>query len=190
MNNQKKIEDMSLSELKGLKAKFAAMPPEEITPEQRQGLVELDLLIMDKITDEKVRALGKTQSFVQKSKAADEKARKLWPDLNDPDSEFAKQVEQYLEESGDGETNPNALLNAANAVGLERGEVPSTLTTKAPKIGATKGGDDEDSGEQDEQAADFLERTKNIQHKFRDLINMDDPDTRARIVQYSQEGED
>jgi len=80
-------------------------------------------------------------SFEAKKKAEDfdATARKRWKGLQDKESDFYKAVNEELERRGDSKTNPLALLDAANKVGLERGDVqegwvPSADTQAIMKI--------------------------------------------------------
>ena len=108
--------DMNLAELRQLKAGLTGEEPAE----QRAALNDRinELTVEERVAS----ALGKYEAK-QQAKSYDDEAKRRWKGLRDKDSDFYKEVNAELERRGDSETNPLALLDAANKIGLERGDV-------------------------------------------------------------------
>jgi hypothetical protein len=137
----KEIQDMTVAELKNL---MATLDDDNSTPEQRAGLQEY---IMDRIVDEKLDARMERLQTHTTAKELDTIAKKRWPQLTDPESDFYKKVEAEVEARGDIDTNPRALLDAANAVGLQMGEAPDgwSPSENVRKVHALKPSGDPDA---------------------------------------------
>jgi len=148
----KELNEMNVAELKQL---HGTLDEENSTPEQRAALQDF---ILDKIVEERVdAAMGKVQKSTR-AKELDAVAKKRWPQLNDPESDFFKKVEAEVEARGDIGTNERALLDAANAVGMDLGEAPSgwTPSENVRKVHALKPSGDPDGG--GESSGQFVEK--------------------------------
>ena len=108
-----------------LKAFKKSLTLDEATTEQLLQVEQLDELIIERMVDERMAGVEQKHLFREKAGKLDKKAHKDWPELADTKSDFAKKVNAFLEEAGGGESDPAALLNAANSVGLDMGMVPS-----------------------------------------------------------------
>jgi len=119
----KNLDEMSIAELRTMRTQIPA--------EQSQALVALDELISNRMMDERISAgvdkkLG-TQKFNQLEKDANEAAMARWPELRDKTSRLYVMTNRLLDEMGNlAETDPRAVLNAANEAGLGLGLTPKT----------------------------------------------------------------
>jgi len=152
----KDINEMSVPELKQL---YSTLDDDNSSPEQRAALNDF---IIEKMVDERVdAAMGRVEK-VGKAKELDGIAKKRWPQLADLESDFAKRVEAELEARGDADSNPRALLDAANAVGYELGEVPAGFKpseTSRKNFAIKPSGDPDAPGD---GSAKFVDKHKNV----------------------------
>jgi len=119
----KNLDEMSIAELRNMRA--------QIPTDQPQTLVALDELISNRMMDERVAAsvdkkLG-SQRFSQLERDANESAMARWPELRDKTSKLYAATNRLLNDMGNlAETDPRAVLNAANEAGLDLGLTPKT----------------------------------------------------------------
>lgn len=163
----------------------------EATPDQLRQVDELDDLIVDRLAEEKVAALESKMSFREKASKLDKKAYSNWPELNDPESDFAKKVNTYLEEMGGVDSDPVALFNAANAVGVDLGMVPAARREPqgSDPTSKIKGGSG-DAPTGTEPKTEFLDRTTKIAAHYADLIDLTNPEVRARLEERASHKEE
>lgn len=123
----KGLEDMSVAELRAMR--------QQIPADQPQTLAALDAVINDRAVDERVSLTLKreltTQKFVQIEQEANEAAMSRWPELRDKSTQLYKLTNRLLNEAGDlAETDPRAVLNAANEAGIALGLTPKGYTPR------------------------------------------------------------
>ena len=128
----KTVEQMSLTELRNLRNSL----PEDSDAGQ---VAALDGLIMERTIDDRARALVEAESkrftFKQREDNANEVALERWPELRQR-GEFYAKVSQKLDGMGDiANADPDAVLNAANNVGIEMGLSPANGLRNAPSKG-------------------------------------------------------
>lgn len=151
---QKSNQEM-MAELKALREQVSTQPapvaPAPETPSQPQTLDDMtvdqliqmqpnvpeeqkaafDAYLMDRKVDAKVDArLSKFQSTTEHQQAEEKHnatAFDRWPQLRNKQSEFYGITDQILSEMGpSGESNPRAVLEAANEAGLQLGLAPAS----------------------------------------------------------------
>lgn len=128
----KTVEQMSLTELRTLRSGLPA-------DSDAGQVAALDSLIMERTIDDRARALVDAESkrftFKQREDSANETALERWPELRQR-GEFYAKVSQKLDSMGDiANADPDAVLNAANNVGIEMGLSPANGLRSAPSRG-------------------------------------------------------
>lgn len=123
----KGLEDMTVAELRTMR--------QQIPADQPQTLSALDAVIHERMVGEQVSASLKkelsTQRFVQVEQEANEAAMSRWPELRDKSTQLYKLTNRLLNEAGDlAETDPRAVLNAANEAGMQLGLTPKGYTPR------------------------------------------------------------
>lgn len=114
----KTLDDLSVAELEQM------LP--NVPDEQKAAF---QAYVNERRVDEKVEAkLGKfqqTQAFQQAEAKANEQAFSRWPQLHDKTSDFYAATNRILDSMGpSADSNPQAVLHAANEAGLELGLQP------------------------------------------------------------------
>lgn len=112
------LDDMSITELKQLRAQVPA--------EQKDAFEEYfeERRVREQVENQ-VKAITNKQSFAQQEQDATTRALGRWPDLRDPTSELYRATNKILSKLGkSADSNPRAILDAANDAGLELGLAP------------------------------------------------------------------
>lgn len=132
-NSPNTLDDMSIEQLDA----FRAQVPEDKLPAFNSYYN--DRVLNDKVASAVAEKVGAIESRQQQSNS-DSTALARWPQLRDKSSLFARRVDQKLVEMGSrADTDPDAILHAANEIGLSMGLV-GTPTRGTPANLAT--GDD------------------------------------------------
>jgi len=152
------LDDMTIEQLEQARANV---------PEEQRAAFETYLT--DRKIDAKVNA--KLASYKQESTFSDAEERAnatafdRWPELRDKSSEFYRTANRILADMGKtADTNPRAVLDAANEAGLELGLSPRTAVRKAreprgevaPGRSTRRGPGKEDTPELDEKVVSRL----------------------------------
>jgi hypothetical protein len=158
------LDDLSIAELKTLRA--------NVPEEQRAAFEEYfeERRVREQV-ETQVKAITNKQTFAQQEKTATTQALTRWPDLRDSTSELYRATNKVLNEMGQmADSNPRAILDAANEAGMQLGLSPRTgqtrrmRTVKSTAPGATDAptdGDDlVDTDELNRLAAKFASSTK------------------------------
>ena len=134
---------------------------EEMSPEQKAQVPSLDALIARKLAAEEATKVQDADNFKSLAKKLDAKATKMFPELEDRESEMAKKTDEYLGKMKTGTTDPNALLNAsmlaADDLGLDPAQYRDT-----PDPDKTGGGNHKPVDTDKASDADLFKRTSKL----------------------------
>lgn len=123
------LDAMTVDQLKAMRDQV----PEEQRPAFDQYLADRKL---EEAAERKFKALYDRRSYETREQEANREAASRWPELRDPTSDFYAITSQILDEYGsNAETNPRAVLDAANEAGLRLGLTPKG----APSVGGRQG---------------------------------------------------
>jgi hypothetical protein len=118
-NNPPTLDDMSIQQLEAARANV---------PEENRA--QFDAYLLDRKVQEKVRTeLTAYQSQTERQQAEtkfNEQAMNRWPQLRDRTSDLYARADQILATMPNADTNPRAVLDAANEAAIELGLSPST----------------------------------------------------------------
>ena len=168
-----------------LKSFRSTLNMDEVSADQ---VAALDDLIVERTVNEKVQAALQQNEAKTRSKTLDEKAKKMWPELKDEKTDFYAAVNEYMEQNG--ADNPDSLLNAANAVGLEMGLQPAGREpVRTDPMKNIKGAKPTGSSV-GEKGEEFLKKTEKVAKAFGNLIDMNDEKVRERVAQRAEENSD
>ncbi len=170
----KDIMEMSAAELKQLRAGL----PGDHDPNEVQALNDR---IVEVSIEEGIQSGLSRMSTIADAKTLDGQAYKRWPELSQEDSDFRKAVNKELEKRGDSATNPNALNDAANKVGLDRGMVNHgwEASSDTAKIMGIKGPGDPDGNGREGKS--YTEKNADILEEMSGFIDTSDENVLARI---------
>lgn len=128
----KTLDDMSVAELE----QYRDQVPEENKAQFERYITERRAaeIARNTILEERQK-----DTFTNAESKANEKAFGRWPQLHDKSSEFYRVTDRILKEMGPGaDTNPRAVLDAANEAGLELGLTPQSFR---PRVRRREPGD-------------------------------------------------
>jgi hypothetical protein len=176
--SDKDLTKYSSAELQQMRAQI---DEDELDAQQKAGLRQLDALIAKKIAEETVAEKERTDLLRKNAGKMDAKAKALFPELKDRESEFSKRVDDYLESMGTATSDPGALLQAAFMVADELGVSP-TMGSRAPK--EMKVGTSNKEVGADEGSEDFVSKTKHLHDMFSSMgLNLEKDEVRERLNQ-------
>ena len=150
-------------------------------------------VILARRTKEQVQFALREEKRKTLGKELDAKAEQAFPELLDKESELYKRVAAEMESREDELGNPYLYSDVAYRIGAQLGLSPAGSQPRKPRsdemddIGAGEGAGEPESKNIGE---DFLEKTKDIAAAFEGIIDMSDPDTRARIAKRAEEASD
>ena len=145
---------------------------------------QVDAIILDRKLKETVSSAMSDFERKRDGKENDQRARDRWPELKNKESELYKKVQEKLDGNPTALTDPFALLNAANDVGLSLGLLPANMLPERGKnepMDGIAGGAGSNAQAEDSTDA-FLKETEKIGAAFGDLINLKDEKVRERIA--------
>jgi len=170
----KELMEMNSAELKQVRTSLPAdHDPKEVAA--------LNDRIMEVSIEEGIQSgMGRLETR-QTARELDTQAAKRWPELKDKESDFYKAVNAELESRGDSETNPRALNDAANKVGLDRGMVNNGWAASADtaKIMGIKAPGEHDGNDGDGQS--FTKANADILEQMSEFIDTKDEKVLERI---------
>lgn len=123
----------SIAQLKALRGQV---------PEENQAAFEeyIRNREVEELVNSKVQEREQKTRFTTMREASAQEAVNLYPDLSDHTSDFAQKVDQELRRLGRQyvDSNPQAVLDAANRVALRTNHTPAVRRTRVPGLPATK----------------------------------------------------
>lgn len=180
------FEQMSAAEIKQAITQLSAKQ-DEFTDEQRTAFINLHILLGQKEAQEQYEAAQKDEGFKFKAKEFDAKAKTLYPELKDENSDFYKAVDARLEEMGTAKTDPAALYNATLQIAKEQ-DIPASGSQNpgdpTGKIKPSGGSDPHGSG----GTKDHVDATPETAGLFKNLLDLNDPKVRAEIQKNKEAG--
>jgi len=171
---------------------IAWMASQDLSEANPADVDRLKAVIAQKQVDEAVHRAMDNYKSLEQGKKFDDKAFRDWQELKDKESDFYARVNEEMETNPNALNDPFALSNTANRIGIEMGLLPAGFTPRKSStdpmetIGAGEGGHPSEGkpgiGEE------FLQKTGKIAEAFEGLIDINNPETRARIAKRAEAG--
>jgi len=118
-SNPNSLDDLSVDQLRQYR--------DQVPEDQRAAFDEylVERRIAEKV-DEKISTVRHQQSFAEQEQEANREAMSRWPDLRDRSSTLYAQTNKILAQLGNNaDSDPRAVLNAANEAALQLGLTPA-----------------------------------------------------------------
>ena len=183
MADQKSWADYSASELQTFRQ---GLDMEKLTPEQAAQIPALDALIVTKVAEEAVSKSDAQKAFVLMAKKLDAKAKAMYPELKDKESDLAKKTAEYMDQMGTASKDANALMTASMLAAEDLGVDPVQYRKDAPNPDKTGVAPDGKPVEKPEgEGAEFLGRTTKLATLLSNegLLDLEKEGVKERLIE-------